>query len=980
MKKLLLLVLLLSATVLTARAEGEHFLYDGAKYHESTVVYVALENASHVKYSLDDATYYLGAFIGDECRGEATPTNVRNGNAGPVLYCGFTLRVWGDGAEDAGKPITFRLYRKELPGALPAFGEEFVFPGTVNVAFQSDTTPYAASSPFTIAFIPAETISLPATMTVHRDVPVDMTAYLTVTPDGALLPTLTWDTSASGGNLKMEGNMLTGLAVTPEATLSVTTGRLTANTAVTVDAPATSVALKEEYVGGATVNINDADALTALLENVYTTVPADATTTFNWTSGNEAIVTFVPTNGKWNPIATGTVTMTGTATDDSGLTLTLDVTVVQPVTGIEIGKNVVMVQVGDDVTEYLSGLITVLPAAATNKNYTITADGDNSTLTVRPADNHLIAAEAWDYTDKTLAASHRVIISAQDGSGVTTTATVYVIAKQPTAISAKEPTIYLINNIGLDCTDDLFGNLQPTPADIDLAAFPVELAISNPAVITKTDGTPATYHIAGPGTTTVDATVTVLDNENATMNMTNGSINVPTIGRATSFTVTVQETLAALAFGDVTMTREENYSLQLTVQPGGAVCDATKIRVEVKPMLAAGAGDAPVGWTYVSVSKDDTKELTYTLDAKSVGCGVINVYYDDVLKGSGNITVGQQLKVANGWQWVALCQGGFDSKAAIQTAFGNNLDEVRSQDALLYNDTEIGYFGELATMVGMQTYKLKMKGLDDEGKSCMVPYGVAYNYFVESADTKTIAVRKGWNWTGNPYQYTQPLATALALNTFSEGDIIKGKTAFAQFTGGAWSGSLTAFAPGEGYLLKLGAAGNLKFAAEQSMSQNAPAPAAAPISMAPELYRFDATKYADNMAMVTTVDMVSDPTRCTLWAFVGNECRGQGVTVGDRQYIVVHGTSGEQVTFRVYDEVTGLLHNVPGVHTLTAVSGSHRQPVLLSAGEVTSVHEIRNETLEMRNAPWYDLQGRKLQGQPTQKGVYLIGGRKVVKR
>jgi hypothetical protein len=33
---------------------------------------------------------------------------------------------------------------------------------------------------------------------------------------------------------------------------------------------------------------------------------------------------------------------------------------------------------------------------------------------------------------------------------------------------------------------------------------------------------------------------------------------------------------------------------------------------------------------------------------------------------------------------------------------------------------------------------------------------------------------------------------------------------------------------------------------------------------------------------------------------------------------------------------------------------------------------------EVNNEEWYDLEGRKLQGQPKQKGVYISKGKKVV--
>jgi hypothetical protein len=48
----------------------------------------------------------------------------------------------------------------------------------------------------------------------------------------------------------------------------------------------------------------------------------------------------------------------------------------------------------------------------------------------------------------------------------------------------------------------------------------------------------------------------------------------------------------------------------------------------------------------------------------------------------------------------------------------------------------------------------------------------------------------------------------------------------------------------------------------------------------------------------------------------------------------------------------------------------------LDWGENTN--SIHNAQFIMHNDEWYDLQGRKLNGQPTVKGVYINGGKKVM--
>ena len=50
----------------------------------------------------------------------------------------------------------------------------------------------------------------------------------------------------------------------------------------------------------------------------------------------------------------------------------------------------------------------------------------------------------------------------------------------------------------------------------------------------------------------------------------------------------------------------------------------------------------------------------------------------------------------------------------------------------------------------------------------------------------------------------------------------------------------------------------------------------------------------------------------------------------------------------------------------------------LDDDDATSLREIRNEELEMRNAEWYTVDGRKLSGRPTAKGVYINNGKKTI--
>ena len=55
-------------------------------------------------------------------------------------------------------------------------------------------------------------------------------------------------------------------------------------------------------------------------------------------------------------------------------------------------------------------------------------------------------------------------------------------------------------------------------------------------------------------------------------------------------------------------------------------------------------------------------------------------------------------------------------------------------------------------------------------------------------------------------------------------------------------------------------------------------------------------------------------------------------------------------------------------------------PIIDFNGSMTGIDALLVNSEEVDSEKWYDLNGRKLQKKPTQKGVYLLNGRKVVMR
>jgi hypothetical protein len=53
---------------------------------------------------------------------------------------------------------------------------------------------------------------------------------------------------------------------------------------------------------------------------------------------------------------------------------------------------------------------------------------------------------------------------------------------------------------------------------------------------------------------------------------------------------------------------------------------------------------------------------------------------------------------------------------------------------------------------------------------------------------------------------------------------------------------------------------------------------------------------------------------------------------------------------------------------------------VLDDGETTGIREVKSEGVKSEKwaDPWYSMDGRKLDGKPTKKGLYIQNGKKVV--
>lgn len=1018
-KRFLSAVTMLLVMLTGAWADGVHFTYEKLAYDH--LIYVALTDNTGGMIDaglLSDAEYYLGAYIDGECRGEAQ-LEFRNPDTGePLANPLFTLRVYGNNTTDIDKTITFRIWKNSMVAEGQA---EYIIPSTTaSVAYKADGTSAEPSTPYKVKFVPATSIQLPE-MSVPIGGTIDLKEQIKTVPEGSLLPyPINWMASDGSYEISAEG-ILTALKATLASPVMLEAGTgifaMGGNGTVTIINTATSFAWTDRNVvvdeqdptkGTITVSVNDAEALYGVLYGGGFSMKgidpdSPVTTTFEWASSNLVVVGPTPTSAQLSPLTVGTAVLTGTANDGTNIAPQLTVKVVQPVEYFTFGQeakadSILVLQVGDDVKERLTAMVNAYPANATDKTYTILANEEY----FDEKDGKIIAKQSnangsWDVavTDDL----QNIALRPNDGfrNNNPQLVKVIIIPTQPKEIVAKEATVFMVTPdvLPIDISEKLYGNLTITPDTMKVSDYIFNMTSSNESVVASNGedgkGQPM-FNLLGSGQATMTVTLSVLDNLNIKVNEATPASEyaMVTIYRkelSTKFNVQINDGLSEFTLDNVRTTIGESIEVTLTPQPEGVEYEAGKISVTVTP-----AANMPQGWTFATVTaKDgDNTGLKWIITPKSVGNGIITVSYTKeegpVVMGSNAINVDQKLTVKDGWQWISLYQGRVADKDTMQIMFGQKLGEIRSADAVVYNDAKYGYFGALSQLEPLKTYKLRMKDLGDATSYTIVESTDISSYF-QNNDNKemtggpkaplSIVTQKGWNWIGNPYQYNQYLTDIFGNTVFTEGDIIKGKTSFATFTNGQWAGELQSLTPGEGYLFYVANAGQIDFVREFNLKQQTAAAGASALNRAQQAspWTIDDSPFADNMSMIAHVGGLADASRLTLYAFVGNECRGRGVAVGDRQFITIHGERGERITFCVYDEVSDQYYQINGSRAFAVVSGTMEAPVALYAGEATSIEAVENMAALDGNI--YDLQGRRVV--TPRKGIYVQGGKKLIK-
>lgn len=922
--------------------------YNPNAYPDEHVIYVGLvDDQGNAVQSFNDNTY-LGAFIEGECRGLAKVSRYSVSDTQTIYY--FALRVKGTNT-DNGKAISYRL----SVGGNQSFVFNDLKPAANAVTYTNNGTTGKLSALYQLTFIrPGYYSIVQPEVSVKVGAEFNLLDHITFEPANANIPEMNW-TMGQGEKeneyASIKGNTFKALKstgkygwvnVSPNLLGMKPTGQYT-KVSVRVIQPATSIELRDEYKNGITVNLGDTAALNTVLRSGYTTAPADCNEELTWKSSDETAIRPMTSEsdlGKFEPVKTGTYTMTLSGENAS---VDLKVTVIKPVEYINpVGRvKEIKMYIGDNLHSILPSGYKVMPEDATDRSVR---------YEVLPSYNQ---DQEFKYNEiledngsegifaRKPGRARIAIISNQNPQA---SCTYEVIVKDgPTNITFKQDEMTFLMPIKdtdkWDISEDIRNNIIMTPSWPKYEEYEsYDIAQSNLDISSLTDAVKLYYDfkkdsLSASVVKVGEGWIDISYSSERTIATEEGLRN-DEYEISNHFHVTIMESLKGFKVdGYVEMVSTETRDFVLTPDPVGAEVDPSRVEVTITP-------DSYVSeeWkSIVEIVPTDETMLNYTIRPHSVGRAIISVKLDGVEVATSNVLIGQRYMQKAGWKWASL-YGGDVSWNSPEYELGNVVEEIRSEDALLHNDPEYGYFGDINRLESGTCYKIKVK----EEEPGLLDLRIMYTGAYEDMRTHRQIVPM-WNWLGNPYQYDHDINSVFstedtyAANKFNVGDRIVSKDdGFAEYNGEKWTGTLTTLRAGLGYMYFNAGSENV----DMEYQRESLMPQGTPVMNAPQhkqsVWTYNSAPFADNMTIVADLGNEYSAERFTVGAFVGDECRGEGEMIDGKCFITVHADKGETISFKLHDAVSGEMRTINEQMPFAKMAGSLRAPQRLTVGGIVT--------------------------------------------
>ena len=905
-------------------------------YPTSTPIYLQVKVNGVVATSND--ALEVAAFINGECR---AVTFTYDANASNLL----TLRVWGN-PEEVGQTITFKVF-DHLYGLLYSFSKTVPFTGetVAEVPYELNIdrpTGVSITNPISI------TTKFPAEIDLNQYLQFDYVGFIggdlvdyEPLGESTIETTLSYSwTTPDGGEFtafSIDGNnILTANKATtsdgeeasltikaPEANRALCTG----NTVIKIIekiVPVTSITCSMN-----TINMTKGESLrrnTELLNSIVIK-PDDATNKnyyFEAADNPNAFVNEVAVLG-------GTHKVKIVSAFDPAIYTTITAEVYAPVEYVRVTENTFQAAIGDNILDLVTPYVNVGPDDATNRSFSLEVPAEASDAIV---DN--IAIEPGEFTLYVVSGENELLKSE--------------ITVVITQIIAPESIDVDINTNAYDklrsqVTITPEGEYTITPKDEESAA-----AFDGNGIALKNGS--FTLVVTSKTNTKVSKDVIV---------------NV-----STPVDITFPESL--------TISKYRDTEFELTITGDGF--DPSLLRFEFT------RDEYPSDFGIPTITNaDDGAGKKWNIRGTGSGNSVLQVYYDEIQMpryNAYNCDIQTLAEVAfnnDGWDWIYVPSDIDLTDNGNNPAYldflniddNNKVIEIRSQTELLYNDKTYGFIGTITTLNPLDgMYKIKAKY--DDASNCVLSNN-------EGLWTRDISFRakKGYTWIGYPNEWNITLDdfNLIDANTPSEGDRIIGKTNFAEYSNGEWVGLGFTLEAGKGYIyynaseeinsISFDYTPDFSTQTYSSIHMSAKGQSKRNGS---DVWNYDASQYADNMAIVAEIEGLENPEEYTIGAFVGDECRGMGKVVKDGKMMInVAGKSGETVTFRLHNEYTGEFIPLETEVRYSNGYGSLKSPLAITGPSISGISEIT--TGENDEESYYDLYGRKVEGELS-TGIYIV--------
>ncbi len=342
-----------------------------------------------------------------------------------------------------------------------------------------------------------------------------------------------------------------------------------------------------------------------------------------------------------------------------------------------------------------------------------------------------------------------------------------------------------------------------------------------------------------------------------------------------------------------------------------------------------------------------------------------------------NVTdkIEQLIDLKEGWNWMSLYVTPDNMSPRVVLADASDiLTIINGPTNSAEYDPTLGWGGTLTAMDNASMYKLNAT---TDGTATIV--GSPANI-----SGTQITVKSGLTWIGYPPSFTLSPADAFAGLDPEEDDMVKSQSGFAVYNeaNAKWIGTLNVMEPGKGYIYSSEATASKTFA----YPSTAPAGGAAKIKAYAEPYDYffepvAPEAYPGNMVMIGQVLLNGQPVEgVEVAAFVDGECRAAIVSDADGYlFLLVPGNRTEAMELHAFIDGEEALIDMPLTYQTDQKLGTLNKPVTIDLdGMATSIRNMAGSG----NADWYDLGGRKLNGNASngklQRGIYIRGNEKVV--